>query len=122
MPKKVLVTGGTGFLGAYIIKELVGKGYSVRAIHRSNNFPTYIPKTVLDKVEWVPGDVLDVVSLDDAMKGIDIVINSAGLVSFIGRDRKKMYQVNVDGTANVVNIALENNIRRMIHISSVTAL
>ena len=122
MHKKVLVTGGTGFLGAYIIKELVEKGHLVRAIHRNHNFPSYIPKDIVEKVEWVEGDVLDVVSLDDAMEGMDTVIHSAGMVSFIGRDREKMYQVNVEGTANVVNIALEKKISRFVHISSVAAL
>ncbi len=65
----VLVTGGTGFLGSYIIKELVEKNYPVRAIRRSNKLPFYIPKEILDKVEWVDGDVLDVIALEDAMSG-----------------------------------------------------
>ena len=65
----ILVTGGTGFLGSYIIKELVEKGYAVRAIRRSNKLPSYISKEIFDKVEWVEGDVLDVVSLEDAMEG-----------------------------------------------------
>ena len=104
--KRVLVTGGTGFLGAYIIKELIEKGYRVRAIRRSDHYPTFLPAEFFEKTEWIPGDVLDVVSLDDAMEGVDAVIHSAGLVSFVGKDRERMYQVNVDGTANVVNMAL----------------
>ncbi len=63
----VLVTGGTGFLGAYIIKNLVEKGHIVRAIRRSSKPPFFIDKTILDKVEWVDGDVLDVVALSEAM-------------------------------------------------------
>ena len=118
----ILVTGGTGFLGSYIIKQLVEKNYSVRAIMRSNKLPSYIPKYILDKVEWVNGDILDVVLMEEAMEGIDTVIHSAGIVSFVKKDRKKMYQVNVEGTANVVNMALEKNVRRFIHISSVAAL
>lgn len=117
----ILVTGGTGFLGSYIIKELVEKNYPVRAIQRSNNLPSWIPTAILDKVEWVAGDVLDVVSLEDAMDGIDTVIHSAAIVSFLRKDRKKMYQVNVEGTANVVNIAIEKKIRRLVYISSVAA-
>jgi dihydroflavonol-4-reductase len=73
-------------------------------------------------VEWVEGDILDVVSLQDAMEGIDTVIHSAAIVSFASKDRNEMYQVNVDGTANVVNMALEKNVRRLIHVSSVAAL
>jgi len=118
----ILVTGGTGFLGSYIIKQLVEKGYSVRAIRRSAKLPFWIPSAIFDKVEWVEGDVLDVVALEDAMEGIDTVIHSAAVVSFARRERKEMYKVNVDGTANVVNVALEKNIRRFVHISSVAAL
>ncbi len=118
----VLVTGGTGFLGSYIIKQLVEKGYAVRAIRRSNKLPFWISKEVFDKVEWVDGDVLDVISLEDAMEGVDTIIHSAANVSFTKKERKQMYQVNVEGTANVVNMALEKNVRRLVHVSSVAAL
>src|SRR5688572_7722282 len=118
----ILVTGGTGFLGAYIIKELIEKNYRVRAIRRSKNLPSYIPKAIFDRVEWLDGDILDVVSLQEAMEGIDTVIHAAAIVSFLKKDRLSMYQVNVEGTANVVNIALEKNVRRFVHISSVAAL
>jgi len=118
----ILVTGGTGFLGAYIIKELVEKGHTVRAIRRSNNLPFFISPIIFDKVEWIEGDVLDINSLEEAMEGVDTVIHSAAVVSFIKKDRANMYKVNVEGTANVVNIALEKNVRRLIYISSVAAL
>jgi dihydroflavonol-4-reductase len=120
--KIILVTGGTGFLGAYIIKELIEKGHSVRAIRRSSKLPSYISNEILEKVQWVDGDVLDINSLEDAMEGVDTVIHSAAVVSFIKKERKNMYRVNVEGTANVVNVALEKNVRRFIHISSVAAL
>ena len=122
MSTKILVTGGTGFLGSYIIKELVEKNFRVRAIRRSNKLPAYIPKEIFDKVEWVDGDILDVISLEEAMEGIDTVIHAAAIVSFVKKDREQMYRVNVEGTANVVNMALEKNVRRLIHISSVAAL
>ena len=118
----ILVTGGTGFLGSYIIKHLVEKGYAVRAIRRSNNLPAWISKEIMNKVEWVEGDVLDVVALEEAMEGVDTVIHSAAVVSFVKKERLNMYQVNVEGTANVVNMMLEKNIRRLVHISSVAAL
>jgi nucleoside-diphosphate-sugar epimerase len=118
----ILVTGGSGFLGAYIIKELIEKGHTVRAIRRTNKLPFFISSTLFDKVEWVEGDILDINSLEVAMEGIDTVIHSAAVVSFIKNERKNMYHVNVDGTANVVNIALEKNVRRIIYISSVAAL
>ena len=122
MSKKILVTGGTGFLGAYIIKELVEKGFNVRAIKRTARTPSFISPSIFGKVDWVDGDILDVLSLEDAMEGMDTVIHSAAVVSFVKKGRKRMYQVNVDGTANVVNMALEKNVRRLVHISSVAAL
>jgi dihydroflavonol-4-reductase len=122
MSSTILVTGGTGFLGSYIIKELIDNNYRVRAIRRSKNLPLWIPPAILEKVEWVEGDILDVISLEEAMKGIDTVIHSAAIVSFMKKYRSEMYQVNVEGTANVVNMALEAGVRRIVYISSVAAL
>ena len=122
MSATILITGGTGFLGSYIIKQLVEKNYTVRAIRRGNKLPNWISKEITDKVEWVEGDILDVVALQDAMEGIDTVIHSAAIVSFLKKDREQMYQVNVEGTANVVNMALEKQVSRLVHISSVAAL
>lgn len=118
----VLVTGGTGFIGAYIIKELIEKGYHVRAIRRSNKIPFFISPDILEKVEWVNGDVLDVISLNEAMQSVDFVIHSAASVSFLRKERAQMYNTNVDGTANVVNLGLEHGIKKLVHISSISAL
>ncbi|RYF84858.1 MAG: NAD-dependent epimerase/dehydratase family protein [Chitinophagaceae bacterium] len=118
----ILITGGTGFLGAYIIKNLVEKGQPVRAIRRSAKLPFFIPPSIWEKVEWVDGDVLDVVSLGEAMQGVDCVVHSAAIVSFTKEKRREMYAVNIDGTANVVNMALETGVRRLLHVSSVAAL
>lgn len=119
----VLVTGGTGFLGAYIIKHLVENGYPVRAIKRaSSKVPFFLPSQIAAKVEWVEADILDVIELDAAMKGVDTIIHSAAMVSFDKKERERLYQTNVDGTANVVNVALENNISRLVHVSSIAAL
>ena len=118
----ILVTGGTGFLGAYIIKNLVERGYPVRAIRRSSALPFFIDKAIWEKIQWVEGDVLDVVSLSEAMQGIDSVIHSAAIVSFLKERRKQMYAVNIAGTENVVNMALESGVRRLLHVSSIAAL
>ncbi|MDB5252434.1 MAG: 3-beta hydroxysteroid dehydrogenase [Flaviaesturariibacter sp.] len=118
----VLVTGGTGFLGAYLIRHLVEAGLPVRAIRRSTRSPFFIPEAILQQVEWVDGDVLDVVSLDDAMKGVDAVVHAAAVVSFRAADRPVMNRVNIEGTGNVVNLALDHGVRRFVHISSVAAL
>ena len=122
MATKVLVTGGTGFLGAYIIRELVEQGYTVRAIRRSNKLPFYIPSSFFEKVEWLPGDVLDVAGLEEAMEGVDAVIHAAAKVSFRGGERRQLFSTNIEGTANMVNTALLLNTARFIHVSSVAAL
>lgn len=118
----VLVTGGTGFLGGYIIQCLVEKGLPVRAIQRTTKTPFFIPAHIIDKVEWVEGDVLDVVSLYEAMEGVEAVIHAAALVSFHAADREALMQVNAAGTANVVNAAIENDVKRFVQVSSVAAL
>ncbi|GAO42861.1 SDR family NAD(P)-dependent oxidoreductase [Flavihumibacter petaseus] len=119
----ILVTGGTGFLGTYIIRELLRKGYTVRAIKRaSSKLPAFIDTASWEGVDWHEADLLDVVSLQDAFAGVDAVIHAGAVVSFKPEDRRNMYAVNVTGTANVVNVALQENVRRLVHISSVAAL
>jgi dihydroflavonol-4-reductase len=119
----ILVTGGTGFLGAYIIKHLLLQGHQVRAIRRNmSKLPFFISPELISRVEWVEGDILDVVSLEEAMTGIDAVIHAAAKVSFEAKEIETLFKINVEGTANMVNIAVEKNIRRFIYISSVAAL
>src|SRR5688572_10182414 len=118
----VLVTGGTGFIGAYIIKELISKGYSVRAIRRGITVPNFIDSSILNQVQWVEGDILDVVSMEEAMTGVDYVIHAAGKVSFKSSDTAQLYQVNIEGTANVVNAAIVQNIKKLVHLSSVGSI
>jgi dihydroflavonol-4-reductase len=119
----VFVTGGTGFLGSYSIQNLIEKGIRVRALRRATSkLPFFIPDSIWKKVEWIEGDVLDVVALQESMEGVDAVLHSAAIVSFVKGDRAEMYKVNIDGTENVVNIALEQGVRRLLHVSSVAAL
>jgi len=123
MERTVLVTGGTGFLGTYILRELVEKGYAVRAIRREGSQPYfYTPPSILEKIEWFSCDLLDLAGLEEAMTGVDAVIHAAAKVSFADNERHELFTTNVEGTANVVNIALELGIRRLVHVSSVAAL
>jgi 3-hydroxyacyl-CoA dehydrogenase/nucleoside-diphosphate-sugar epimerase len=119
----VLVTGGTGFLGAYIIKELIEKGHNVRAIHRNGPMPLFLPADIREKTEWIACDIRDIVGLEDAMNGVDAVIHAAAKVSFAGKkDRQELFSINIDGTGHLVNVALTQNVRRFLHVSSVAAL
>jgi dihydroflavonol-4-reductase len=117
-----LVTGGTGFLGAYIIKQLVEQGYRVKALRRGAQLPFFIPANVFNTVEWVQGDIMDSALLEDAMEAVDTVIHSAAKVSFTAADHQEMLQTNIEGTANIVNAALLKKVPRLVHISSVASL
>ncbi|MBO9152985.1 NAD-dependent epimerase/dehydratase family protein [Chitinophaga sp. GCM10012297] len=116
----ILVTGGTGFLGSYLLRALVQSGKPVRALYRSR-----IPEQVNDireKVEWVKADVLDLGALEDAMEGITEIYHCAAIVSFHPDKRDEMFKTNIEGTANVVNLAIDAGIRKIVHVSSVAAL
>jgi dihydroflavonol-4-reductase len=118
----IFVTGGSGFLGSYILQELVLQGKSVKALYRHRRLPGYMPPELLEKISWVPGDILDVVGLAENMKGCTQVIHAAALVSLDPSDKKKLFKINIEGTANLVNTAIELGITDFVHVSSVGAL
>lgn len=117
----ILVTGATGLLGSYIARYLVSKGERVRAIRRSSSDLSLLAEAT-DKIEWVEGDVLDIVALQDAFEGVDYVYHSAATISFRPSEQNHMFKVNVEGTANVVNTALDLGIKKLLFVSSVAAL
>lgn len=120
--KQILVTGGTGFLGSYLLRYLVQEGYTkVRAIRRANSQMDLVAE-VADQIEWVETDILDIIGLEDAMRGVSQVYHCAAMVSFDNRDHDFMRKVNVEGTANVVNIALDANIEKLVYVSSIAAI
>ncbi len=128
----VLVTGGTGFLGSHLLYHLLNEGEEVRALKRPGSnmdvtkvvFSYYLPDStdLLKKIEWFEGDLLDIFSLEKALDGIEDVYHCAALVSFQPSDRDRMMHTNIAGTANLVNIALEKNVRKFCHVSSIAAI
>ena len=119
---KILVTGGTGFVGSYILRYLVDRYEGeVCAIYR-NTSSFDLVRDIRDRVKWIEGDVTDVTSLDMAMDGVKKVIHTAGVVSMDSRCKKQMYEVNVEGTANMINLSLDSGVNRFVHISSVITL
>lgn len=116
----ILVTGGTGFLGSYLLRALVKAGKPVRALYRSR-IPGQV-SDIADKVEWVQGDVLDVCALEDAFAGVTEVYHCAAVVSFQPDTRDAMMKINIEGTANVVNMAIDAGVRKLVHVSSVASL
>ncbi|MBY0535585.1 MAG: NAD-dependent epimerase/dehydratase family protein [Chitinophagaceae bacterium] len=122
MYKNVFVTGGTGFIGSYILEELIQRGYQVTAIRRSPKKPLSLSEASFEKINWIDCDLFDTIGLLEAMDGCDAVIHAAAMVSFHGNEREQLYKTNIEGTANIVNCALELNIQRLVYISSVAAL
>ncbi len=118
----IFVTGGTGFLGSYILQELVLQGKPVRALRRNRSFPFYLPASIAEKISWVEGDILDVTGLMELLDGCDQIIHAAGMVSFHPGDRDQLFKINIEGTANMVNVAIEMGIHDFVHISSVGTL
>jgi nucleoside-diphosphate-sugar epimerase len=117
---KILVTGATGFVGSYLVRLLVKQGYSVRAIRRANS-PMDLVSEVSGQLEWVEADVTDLVALEDAFAGISHVFHCAAMVSFHPKDVARMRQVNIEGTANMVNLALHFDVQQFIHVSSIAS-
>jgi nucleoside-diphosphate-sugar epimerase len=112
----VVVTGASGHIGANLVRELLGRGETVRVLaHRATR-----SLEGLD-VEIVDGDVLDIGSLHDAFAGADLVYHLAGVISIAGDPKGIVRAVNVDGAENVARAALETGVRRMVHCSSVHA-
>ena len=128
----ILLTGATGLLGSHIAYELLQQGKKIRALKRKDSNSTLTEKILsfytnkqielLNAIEWVEGDVLDLGSLEDAMVGITHVYHCAAMVSFLPKEKDKMMQVNIEGTANVVNAAMHAGVKKLCHISSIAAL
>lgn len=117
----ILITGATGLVGSAAAKMLLSDNHSVSVLHRHGSDRTLLAD-VADQVRWIEGDILDIVSLEKSLAGIDFVVHSAAIVSFVPRDADRMMKINVEGTANVVNACLKKGIRKLCHVSSVAAL
>ncbi len=117
LSNQVFITGGTGLIGTELITSLIKSGYKVVATKRPSSM---IPFTH-QQLKWVEIDVLDIVALEEEIQNCEVVIHTAALVSFSPSKFEAMYQTNVEGTKNIVNLCLKHN-KRLIHISSVAAL
>lgn len=128
----ILITGATGMIGAHIAFALTSLGHNIRALRRNGSsiadtekifrFYSTNADTLLKRIEWIEGDVLDIFSLEDAMEGVEHVYHAAAMVSFVPEEREQMIKVNGEGTANVINVALNTGVKKFCHISSVAAL
>lgn len=128
----VFVTGGTGLVGSHLLLSLLENGEKVRALKRSTSNISQVQKVfswytgeaevLFNKIEWVNGDMLDIFSLEPLLEGVESVYHCAAIVSFDSRTRKQMLSNNIEGTANLVNASLNTGVKKICHVSSVSAL
>ena len=117
----VFVTGGTGLLGGYLLRELLKKGEKVKALYR-DQYPYLLSGQEIEAIEWIRGDIHDTVLLHQVCSEVEEVYHCAGLVSFNPSRKDELMRINVQGTANVVNACISGGVKKLLHVSSVSAL
>lgn len=115
----IVITGATGHLGNVLVRKLINQGKKVRVLILPGEDTVSLEGLEVEKVE---GDVRDPDSLRKAFEGADIVYHCAGIISILPGQQKQLYQVNVLGTRNVVNMCLETKVKRLVYTSSIHAL
>ncbi len=128
----ILVTGGTGLVGSHLLFKLVNENEKVRAIYRREKtlkrvkhvFSYYSndAENLFEKIEWVQADINDIPILQVAFKGITHVYHCAAFVSFEPDKYRTLRKININGTANIVNLCLSNTIEKLCYVSSIAAI
>jgi nucleoside-diphosphate-sugar epimerase len=126
----ILVTGGTGLVGAHLLLHLIENGEKVRAIYRSvtsmektkSLFSMYKKESLFEQIEWIPADITEVPSLEIAFQNIDTVYHCAALISFDPKDEDILRKTNIEGTANIVNFCIAYEIKKLCFVSSIATL
>ncbi len=113
-----VVTGSAGLLGTHMVQYLLKNDCTVIALYHTNKPDLPIAKGL----ELLQADVLDVLHLMDIFSRATHVFHCAGKVSYLPADKEALRQINITGTANVVNACLQANIKKLVHVSSVSAL
>jgi nucleoside-diphosphate-sugar epimerase len=116
---KVLVTGASGFLGSHVAEQLSREGHDVRALVRKSSNRDFLER--LERIEFAYGGVEDAEKVAEAVKGVDAIVHSAGLVK--ARSAEEFHRTNVEGTRNLVEAAKKHapKLRRFVFVSSLTA-
>ena len=124
------VTGATGLIGSHLVLRLAEEGMPVSALFRNENgksevfnlFQFYGKENLFSQVQWVKGDVDDADDMFDLTEGMHTVFHCAAIVSYHRKEATRMLEVNINGTKNVVNACIENEVKHLIHVSSISAL
>ncbi|MEZ4886817.1 MAG: NAD-dependent epimerase/dehydratase family protein [Chitinophagales bacterium] len=118
----ILVTGGTGLVGAHLLRQLIEQQkHPIRAIKRNSSRMDLVAD-IEDQIEWFQADILEVENLRAAMVGVSKIYHCAAVIAFDSKQYEWMHRVNVEGTANVVNLALEEGVQKLVHVSSIAAI
>lgn len=128
----ILVTGGTGLVGAHLLYKLLSNNEKVRAIYRSerklehvkNVFATYTNdyNILFKSIDWVQADIIDVPALSEAFKDVTHVYHCAAFVSFEPDKYHLLRKTNIEGTANIVNFCISGNIKKLCYVSSIATI
>ena len=128
----ILVTGGTGLVGSHLLCKLAGEDTPIRAIYRTERklervkkifgYYTDDPETLFNNIEWVLCPLDDIVQLEAVFKGITHVYHCAAFISFDPTHLKKLLKTNQEGTANIVNLCLSHNIKKLCYVSSIATI
>lgn len=129
----VLVTGGTGLVGSHLLYHLLLKNNTqVRAIHTQSSDLTAVKKVfgyyssngdaLFNKIRWVEADLNTIPALELAFQDITHVYHCAAMISFSSGEYQKMRRVNIEGTTNIVNLCIANQIKKLCFVSSVAAI
>ena len=120
---RVLVTGGTGFVGGWTAKAIADAGHSVRfLVRKPARLHTTVATLDVDVSDYTEGDITDGDSVQRALHGCDAVAHSAALVATDPRETHQMLATNLDGAKNVLGGAVELGLDPIIHVSSFTAV
>jgi len=119
MEARALVTGATGFIGANLVRALLKQGYEVRALVRPGSDRRNLEGLEIDLAE---GDVRDLGSIRRALDHCNLLFHLAALYSFWARPRRLFYDINVEGTRNALQAALEQGVERAVYTSSVATI
>jgi dihydroflavonol-4-reductase len=117
------ITGGFGFLGQYIVQAIhdYDPQGELRVLIRTQR-KTLLDLQSLDRVKWVRGELTKPESFTEHLKGVDVVIHNAAMVSFVKADAQKVFDANVIGTRNLAQAAREAGCKNFIFISSISAV
>jgi dihydroflavonol-4-reductase len=117
--RKALVTGAAGFIGSNVVRELMDEGVEVKAMVLPGEDTRNLAGLPVERVE---GDILDPSSLDRALAGCDTLFHLAALYSIFVKDRAKFYEVNLQGSRNMLWAASKSEVEKVVYTSSIAAL